>query len=276
MSTAISSDDTTIGAVSSTPAISARDVSVQYGVRNSAVTALSGFSLEAQPGEFIALLGPSGCGKSTFLRALAGLESVTSGTVAIEGAAPRDVVVQHRLGVAFQDHALLPWLSVRQNLELPFKIAGAKVDSDRVSYLLHLVGLAAFDQARPSSLSGGMRQRVSIARALMLHPDVLLLDEPFGALDAVTRRHLNGELQKIWMDETVTTLLVTHSVEEAVLLADRVLVMSPRPGRVILEKTIDFPRPRGNEITRSPEFHATVDELTESLDLRAVPEAGGV
>ena len=147
---------------------------------------------------------------------MAALEEPTAGRVSVEGTAPRALSRAHRLGVAFQDHALLPWLTVRANVALPYKVAGRPVDRERVSSLLKLVGLLGFEDARPSQLSGGMRQRASIARALVLKPPLLLLDEPFGALDAVTRRHMNVELQRIWSEQRITTLLVTHSVDEAV------------------------------------------------------------
>ncbi len=237
--------------------------------RRNTVTALDDIDLHVAPGEFLALLGPSGCGKSTILRLLAGLEEPTAGEVRIDGQHPRELVEAHRLGVAFQEHALLPWSSVQANVALPFQVAGRTVDRQRVADLLELVGIADFAGARPKQLSGGMRQRASIARALALSPDVLLLDEPFGALDAVTRRRLNIELQSIWARDQITTLLVTHSVEEAVFLADRIVVMTGRPGRIRAEHVPGFGRPRGPEVLRSAPFHELVDELTAQLDAEA-------
>ncbi|MCU1446724.1 MAG: putative transport protein superfamily,ATP bind [Cryobacterium sp.] len=234
--------------------------------RGKKLQALAEVDLEVREGEFVAIIGPSGCGKSTVLRLAAGLDRPTNGTVEIFGAAPHELATQHRLGVAFQEHALLPWASVRSNIALPYKVAGRKVDDARVDGLIELVGLKGFEKARPKQLSGGMRQRVSIARALALSPDLLLLDEPFGALDAVTRRRMNAELARIWGEEKITTILVTHDVDEALILADRVVVMTGRPGRVRTIKNVDFPRPRDAATTRSPEFHELVDELTSLLD----------
>ena len=234
--------------------------------RGKQLQALAEVDIEIQEGEFVAIIGPSGCGKSTVLRLAAGLDSPTKGAVEIFGAEPRELAKQHRLGVAFQEHALLPWASVRSNIALPYKVAGRKVDDARVDGLIELVGLKGFEKARSKQLSGGMRQRVSIARALALSPDLLLLDEPFGALDAVTRRRMNAELARIWGEEKITTILVTHDVDEALILADRVIVMTGRPGRVRTVKNVDFPRPRDAATTRSPEFHELVDELTSLLD----------
>ena len=249
------------------PVISLRGVSKAFPLRRGhRVTALDDLSFEVRPEEFVALIGPSGCGKSTILRLIASLEASTSGTVLVEGRPPADLAREHRLGVAFQDHALLPWLSAWDNVALPYRVAGRRPDRDRIAHLLQLVGMTGFERARPRQLSGGMRQRVAIARALVLDPDVLLLDEPFGALDAVTRRHLNVELQRIWAESRITTLLVTHSVDEALFLADRVIVLSSRPGRVRLIRELPFVRPRDRSIIRTPEFHALADELTAALD----------
>ena len=230
------------------------------------VLALSELSLTIAAGEFVAVLGPSGCGKSTLLRLVAALEQPTSGAVTVNGAAPGLVSANHALGVAFQDHALLPWLSIHDNIALPYRIAGKPVDEAAITRLIELVGLGNFATARPKQLSGGMRQRASIARALILEPQVLLLDEPFGALDAVTRRQMNVELQRIWSARQITTLLITHSVDEALFLADRVVVMSGRPGRILREVKVPFARPRDPSVMRSEEFHRLVDDLTEALE----------
>jgi NitT/TauT family transport system ATP-binding protein len=248
-------------------AVRLRGVRVDYPVhRGAPVRALDGIDIDVPAATFSAIIGPSGCGKSTVLRLLGGLLQPTAGSVTIGDRAPAAVAAEHRLGVAFQEHALLPWLTARENVALAFRAVGRPVDARRVDALLAVVGIAEFAATRPAQLSGGMRQRVAIARALVLDPGLLLLDEPFGALDAVTRRHLNLEVQRIWSERAITTLLVTHSVEEAVFLADTVVVMSPRPGRVVRIADIPFGRPRDRALLVTPAFHALVDDLTNALD----------
>ena len=247
--------------------IELKGVSKEFRInRERSVLALSAMDLTIREGEFVALLGPSGCGKSTILHLVAGLDEPSTGTVTVDGLPPRQLQAKQQLGIAFQEHALLPWRTVEGNLELPFQIAGRTPNREHIAGLIELVGLKGFETARPSQLSGGMRQRVSIARALCLNPKLLLLDEPFGALDAVTRRFMNLELQRIWQEKQITTILVTHTVEEAIFLADRVLVMSGRPGRILRELQVPFPRPRAVETMRQELFHQLVDDLTLSLE----------
>jgi NitT/TauT family transport system ATP-binding protein len=254
--------------------IAISNVTKRYPIKGNSdgVVALEDVSLTVDKSEFVALLGPSGCGKSTLLRLMASLEEPTEGSVTVNGEEPNAMAKRHALGVAFQDHALLPWLSVRDNITLPFSLANKSVDQDAISGLIELVGLTGFETARPGQLSGGMRQRVSIARSLVLSPDVLLLDEPFGALDAVTRRQMNIELQRIWSQQLITTVLVTHSVEEALFLADRILVLSARPGRIVREVVVPFERPRDTGVMRSSEFHDLVDDLTDALHPAEAPQ----
>lgn len=249
------------------PVIRLNGVGKQFRInRGKSVTALTGVTATIERGEFVALLGPSGCGKSTLLRIISGLEQASDGVVLVEGAAPKELISKHRLAFAFQEHALLPWATVSENISLPFRLAHRAIDHDRVAELVTLVGLAGFEKARPKQLSGGMRQRVAIARSLALGPDLLLLDEPFGALDEITRRRLNFELARIWAETGVTTVMVTHSVDEALLLADRIIVMATQPGRITAEVVVDLPRPRTVETLTNPRFGELAAQLISLLD----------
>lgn len=245
--------------------ISVENVSKTFSTESGPVHALDDISVEVPEGGFVSLVGPSGSGKSTLLRMMGALETPSTGRISLGGFSPADRVARHELGMAFQDSALLPWRSVESNIAFARQMARLPKDPDYVRELVQLVGLAGFERARPAQLSGGMRQRVSIARALVTRPRVLLLDEPFGALDELLRENLNFELQRIWMHERITTVMVTHSVVEAVLLSDAIVVMSARPGRVHAVVDVPFARPRRRELLDSDEFFHICRRVSDAL-----------
>jgi NitT/TauT family transport system ATP-binding protein len=248
-SSAVQTDNGRTGAV-----VRLTGVSKQYGRGNGALLALDRVSLTVRKGEFVCLLGASGCGKSTLLSLVAGLDEITGGTLDTTG----------RVSMMFQEAALFPWLSVSANVELPLRLRGVgkKERQERSAQLLETVRLRGFGPKRPHELSGGMRQRVALARALAQDADVLLMDEPFGALDAMTRDILHDELERIWRERSLTVLFVTHNVREAARLGDRVMLLSSRPGRVIEEFVVDHERPRRID---SPEVSGLAAKITEHL-----------
>jgi len=247
--------------------LSLKAIGKTYHGRGKQVEALRDVTLDCAQGSFTALIGPSGCGKSTALRVLLGLETPDTGRVTIGGQTPLQAASAGVTGVAFQDSALLPWRSVERNIALPLQVLGRRPADyrDQIAHLIELVGLKGYEHALPGELSGGMRQRVAIARALVTRPQVLFMDEPFGALDQILRRQMNIELQRIWAETGATTLLVTHGIDEAVFLADRVVVMQASPGRIAEVIDIPFARPRPPELFGKPGFHALCDHIARVL-----------
>jgi len=235
-------------------------------VYDNGVTALGPLDLEVKRGEFVSLLGPSGCGKSTALRLIAGLTAPSSGTVGVSHRA-HEAHAGHAIGFVFQEPTLMPWASVRDNVRLPLKLAHvtAEESNTRVNEALAQVALTDFAEAYPRELSGGMKMRVSLARALVTNPDILLMDEPFAALDEITRFRLNNDLLDLWRKLNMTVVFVTHSVFESVYLSQRVLVMSERPGRINAEFHIDAPEPRGEDFRMSDGYAAHCREVSKAL-----------
>jgi NitT/TauT family transport system ATP-binding protein len=239
---------------------------MQFRTSTGVLQALEDVSLSVRPREFVSLLGPSGCGKSTLLRLVSDVLAPTSGSIRVTGTTPEAARKSRAFGFVFQDATLLAWRSALQNVLLPLEISGERRDAEaRGRQLLNLVGLAGFEQSYPWQLSGGMRQRVSIARALITQPQVLLMDEPFGALDEITRERLNAELLRIWQATGTTILFVTHNSPEAVFLSDRVVVLTARPARVKLDVRIDLPRPRDPAIKETVEFARYTAALRAAL-----------
>jgi NitT/TauT family transport system ATP-binding protein len=251
---------------SAVSAVAAQGISKTFGSGVAAVTALTEVDLVVAPGEFVSLIGPSGCGKSTLLRLIADLDAPSAGTLTVFGKTPHDARLDQDYGIAFQSAGLLPWRTVRANIELPLELHGtAKARRRaRAAELLELVGLSEFAGHRPDQLSGGMQQRVAIARALAEQPRLLLMDEPFGALDEMTRERMQGELVGIKEQTGCAVVFVTHSIPEAVYLSDRVVVMSPRPGRI--SEIVPVALAERNEDTREDDaFYAAVTAVREAL-----------
>lgn len=247
-------------------AIDIKNLGVVFNAGGNTVEAVSSVSMDVKPGEFVSLIGPSGCGKSTLLNIVAGFVKATSGDALLDGDAIKGPGSDR--GVVFQQYSLFPWLSVRKNVEFGLKMKGVPA-AQRVPQartLLGLAGLLAFENHYPDQLSGGMKQRVGIVRALATSPQVLLMDEPFGALDAMTRDTMNLEIQRLWMIQKSTIVFVTHSIAEAVFLADRIILLSPRPGRIRSVTEVTFPRPRDMVVQTQPEFQDIVRHLRGELE----------
>ncbi len=250
------------------PAARLRGVSVVFAPNKAAqVRALEQIDLDIERGAFVSLIGPSGCGKSTLLRVLADLVAPSSGSVEVLGGSPARAREERAYGFAFQQPTLFEWRTVRRNIELPLSLSGVPKAqrAETAQRMLHLVKLDEFGDHRPSQLSGGMQQRVAIARALSFEPQILLMDEPFGALDEIAREHLQNELLRIWRETGTTIVFVTHSIPEAVFLSTKVVVMTPRPGRIHEVVDIPFGQQRTEELRESPEFFAKVTEVREAL-----------
>ncbi len=255
------------GSVSAEPVISARNLDLTFQTNDGPIHALKGVSLDIGKGDFVSFIGPSGCGKTTFLRCMADLEQPTGGTVTVNGMTPEEARKSRAYGYVFQAAGLYPWRTIGGNIRLPLEIMGiSKAEQDaRVARVLELVELSGFEKKFPWQLSGGMQQRASIARALGFDADILLMDEPFGALDEIVRDHLNEQLLKLWDRTGKTIAFVTHSIPEAVYLSTRIVVMSPRPGRITDVIDSPLPRERPLDIRETPEFLEVAHRVREGL-----------
>ncbi|MGQ0570742.1 MAG: ABC transporter ATP-binding protein [Armatimonadota bacterium] len=249
------------------PIIAVDRVGKVFDLGGATTHAIEDISLAVMPGEFISIIGPSGCGKSTLLRIVGDLVDPSSGTVTVKGKTPHQARLARDYGIVFQTPVLYEWRTVIRNVELPLEVMGRPRAEweGRAEAMLSLVGLGAFRHHYPWQLSGGMQQRVAIARALVFNPSILLMDEPFGALDELTRERLNLELLSIWSQTSATVLFITHSISEAVFLSSRVVVMSPRPGRLERTVAIDLPRPRTAQTRARPQFFDLVTQVREGL-----------
>ncbi|MGB6539607.1 MAG: ABC transporter ATP-binding protein [Xanthobacteraceae bacterium] len=248
-------------------ALDARGVSLTFQTNDGEVQALANVNLQVGEGDFVSFIGPSGCGKTTLLRVIADLERPTAGTILVNGVTPGEARLQRHYGYIFQAPALYPWRTIERNVMLPLEIMGfdAKERRARMEKYLELVNLSGFERKFPWQLSGGMQQRASIARALSFDPALLLMDEPFGALDEIVRDHLNEQLLRLWNRTGKTVVFVTHSIPEAVFLSSKIVVMSPRPGRIIDVIACEFPRDRTLEIRETPEFLKIAQRVRSGL-----------
>ncbi|HEY0855298.1 MAG TPA: ABC transporter ATP-binding protein [Devosia sp.] len=255
-----------MSAASNQPKLRVHNATKAYSTRSGELVAIDRCSLDVKAGEIVSIVGPSGCGKTTLLWSMSGLHKLTSGEVLLDGkpvSGPNP-----EIGMVFQDANLLPWRNLDANINFPFEIKGTKPDRAWIDDLLGRVGLGGFGARMPRELSGGMQQRAALVRALSFKPSVLLMDEPFGALDAFTREEMNQLVEEIWMAAPTTIVLITHSIEEAIFLSDRIVVMSPRPGRVASIHEVPFPRPRSLEIMATKE----VFDLTNTIKMEIVGE----
>lgn len=251
------------------PRVSMRDLDMAYGTGEKRFVALRGVDLDVAPNSFVSIIGPSGCGKSSLLKVISKVAAAASGEALFDGTPISQVDLTGRLSFMFQQPLLLPWRNVLDNVMLPLQILKGREAAAGREYareLIERVGLGRAVQKRPHELSGGMKQRVALARALVMKPEVLLMDEPFGAVDEITRASLQALLLDMWQEQQMTVMLVTHQVEEAILLSDEIVVMSDSPGRIIERIAVGFERPRSTSVRSSPEFHAMVDRLHGLLE----------